>query len=200
MKAMKAQTAPAGSSTQGGRPAHKVALGLGWFSIGLGLAQSLMPQTMARAVGLQGKESLVRAFGFREILSGVGILMSRDPEPWIWSRVAGDALDLGALSMGMRRDNPQFTGSIVATLAVAQVTVVDYACASALARYRNEAERPRIDYHGRSGFASSTEEMRGAALSDFEIPREYRIPEALRPWTQGQRSSRVQEGRALNQP
>jgi len=182
MRTMQGPTHAGQSGAQGRRPAHAVALGLGWFSIGLGLAESLMPQTMARAVGLQGKESLVRAFGIREILSGVGILMARDPEPWIWSRVAGDAMDLGALSGGLRRDNPHLTGSIVATLAVAQVTVVDYACASALACYRNEADRPRIDYHGRSGFASSVEDMRGAALSDFEIPREYRIPEALRPW------------------
>ena len=124
----------------------------------------------------------MRAFGLREILSGVGILMARDPEPWIWSRVVGDAMDLAALSAGLRRDNPRSTGSIVATLAVAQVTVVDYACASALAGYRNEAERPRINYSGRSGFARDVEAMRGAALSDFEIPGEYRIPEALRPW------------------
>lgn len=72
----------------GGRGNHRspdaLARGLGWFSIGLGLAEFLMPQTMARTVGLEGKESLVRAFGLRAIASGAGILMARDPEPWIW--------------------------------------------------------------------------------------------------------------------
>jgi hypothetical protein len=143
-----------------------------------------MPQTMSRVVGLEGKENLVRAFGIREILTGVGILMSRDPEPWIWGRVAGDALDLGALSAGMRRDNPHLAGNLVATLAVAQVTALDYACASALAGYRNAASAPRIDYRGRSGFRQSPEAMRGAALADFETPRDFRIPEGLRPWRQ----------------
>jgi hypothetical protein len=170
------------------RPAHAVARGLGWFSIGLGLAECAMPQTMARAVGLEGKENLIRAFGVREILSGVGILMSRDPEPWIWGRVAGDALDLGALSAGMRRDNPHLAGNLVATLAVAQVTALDYACATALADYRNAASAPRIDCRGRSGFNRPAEAMRGAALADFKTPRDFRIPEALRPWRHGSSS------------
>ena len=172
---------------QGGRPAYAVARGLGWFSIGLGLAECLMPQTMARAVGLPGKENMLRAFGVREILSGVGILMSQDPEPWVWSRVAGDAVDLGALSAGLRRDNPHLVSSAVAMLAVAQVTAVDFACATALAGYAKQraGAPPAIDYSNRRGMPKGVEEMRGAALRDFETPKEYRIPEALRPWERG---------------
>lgn len=179
---MQALTDLLASDGHGKRPAQSVARGLGWFSIGLGLAECVMPRTISRAAGLGGKEDLVRAFGIREVLNGVGILMARDPEPWIWGRVAGDALDLGALSAGMRRDNPQLVGNLVATLAVAQVTALDYACATALASYRNQASAPRIDYRGRSGFRKSADEMRGAALADFETPRDFRIPEALRPW------------------
>lgn len=169
---------------QGGRPADAAARGLGWFSIGLGIVECLMPQTVARAVGLPGKEQMVQAFGVRDILSGVGILMSQDPEPWIWSRVAGDAVDLAALSAGLRRDNPHLVSSAVATLAVAQVTAVDFACATALAGYRKQASSapPAIDYRNRRGMPRTAEEMRGAALSDFEVPKEYRIPDALRPW------------------
>ena len=87
-----------GSARRTSRPAAS-----GWFSIGLGLAECLMPRTMARAVGLEGKENLLRAFGMREIATGVGLLMSRDPEPWVWGRVAGDALDLGALECRLAR-------------------------------------------------------------------------------------------------
>ena len=165
------------------RPARDVARGLGWFSIGLGLAECLMPQTMARAVGLQGREDLMRGFGLREIATGVGILMSRDPEPWIWGRVAGDALDLATLSAGLHQTNPRRRGSVVAMLAVAQVTAIDVACARALADGRQqETAQALIDYSDRSGFHSAPEQMRGAALSDFEIPADYRTPEALRPW------------------
>lgn len=167
------------------RPAHAVAVGLGWFSIGLGLVQCLMPQMMARAVGLPGKENLVRGFGIREIANGVGILMSEDPEPWIWGRVAGDALDLGALSGGLlHRHDPNQRSSAMAMLAVAQVTAIDVACARALARDRARLERAQslIDYSNRSGFRSVPDRMRGAALADFEMPADYRTPEALRPW------------------
>ena len=164
--------------------AHTVARGLGWFSIGLGLAESLMPQTMARAVGLQGKENLLRAFGLREIATGVGLLMARDPEPWVWGRVAGDALDLGALTAGLRNDNPHRLGTAVAMLAVAQVSAVDVACAKALASHREQAENEwrYIDYRDRRGFDKPAHEMRGAALRDFSTPDDYRIPQALRPW------------------
>lgn len=164
--------------------AHTVARGLGWFSIGLGLAESLMPHTMARAVGLQGKEKLVRAFGMREIATGVGLLMARDPEPWVWGRVVGDALDLGALTAGLRQDNPHRMETTVAMLAVAQVAAADYACAKALARHREQAENEwrYIDYRDRRGFDRPAHEMRGAALSDFSTPEDFRIPRALRPW------------------
>jgi len=164
--------------------AHTVARGLGWFSIGLGLAESLMPQTMARAVGLQGKENLVRAFGLREIATGAGLLLARDPEPWVWGRVAGDALDLGALTAGLRHDNPHRMGTTIAMLAVAQVAAIDVACAQALGSHRQQAENEwrYIDYRERRGFDRPAQEMRGAALSDFSTPDDYRIPRALRPW------------------
>jgi hypothetical protein len=143
-----------------------------------------MPQTMARAVGLQGKENLVQAFGLREIATGVGLLMARDPEPWVWGRVAGDALDLGALTAGLRHDNPYRFGTAVAMLAVAQVAAVDVACAKALASHREQAENEwrYIDYRDRRGFDKPVQEIRGAALSDFSTPDDYRIPPALRPW------------------
>ena len=167
-------------------PAHTVARGLGWFSIGLGLAECLMPRTMSRVVGLEGKENVLRAFGVREITSGIGLLVAQDPEPWVWGRVAGDAVDLGALSAGLRSDNPHRTGTVAAMLAVAQVTAVDVACAKALGRHREAAasEPLYFDYGDRRGFDRPAGEMRGAALSDFRTPDEYRIPKALQPWDQ----------------
>jgi hypothetical protein len=162
-----------------------MARGLGWFSIGLGLAECLMPQSMARAVGLPGKENVLRAIGVRAIATGVGILMSRDPEPWIWGRVGGDMLDLGTLSAGLRPDNSNRIGTVVAMLAVAQVTATDVACAGALRRERRAREGPFIDYGDRGGFSRPALQMRGAALSTFETPEGYRIPEALRPWDAG---------------
>ena len=44
------------------RTAHSVARGLGWFSIGLGVAELLLPRLMSRAVGMPGRERTLQAF------------------------------------------------------------------------------------------------------------------------------------------
>ena len=61
--------------------------GLGWFSIALGLAEVAAPRKLTKALGMEGHEQLVFAYGVREIMTGIGILASRDPTPWIWGRV-----------------------------------------------------------------------------------------------------------------
>ncbi len=104
---------------------RQVARGLAWFGIGLGLAELLAPGTVARAAGLRGRERLLQVFGAREIASGVLVLAAKDPEAWLWTRVAGDALDGLLLSAGMRAGNPDRQRAVLATLAVAPVVVLD---------------------------------------------------------------------------
>ena len=102
-----------------------VARGLGWFGIGLGLAELLAPKTVARLSGLEGREGLLQLFGLREIASGVLILAADDPRPWLWARVAGDGLDGGVLASGLAPSNPRRANTLLATLAVAPVVALD---------------------------------------------------------------------------
>src|SRR5437763_17191827 len=74
-------------------PGEGLARLLGWFSIGLGLAEVLAPDTVAELSGTPYPK-LLQACGLREIVCGVGILSSKQPAGWVWARVAGDALDL----------------------------------------------------------------------------------------------------------
>ena len=94
------------------------------FGIGLGLAELFASRDLARASGLEGRERELRVFGWREIVSGVIILVARRPENWLWMRVAGDALDgilLGsALGVEARRER-----AWRATMAVAPVVLLD---------------------------------------------------------------------------
>jgi hypothetical protein len=160
-----------------------IAKGLGWFSIGLGLAEVLAPHALARGLGMRGNERLIASYGAREIATGIGILASRDPTPWIWGRVAGDALDLGTLATGLDGHNRQRGAVGVALAAVAGVTLLDVLCGRALSARRQGARRAQArDYADRRGMPQPPEAMRGAAR-DFEIPRDFRTPEALRPWT-----------------
>lgn len=162
-----------------------LARGLGWFSIALGIAEIAAPRAMTRALGMRGRESLVRAYGMREIATGVAILASRDPTPWIWGRVAGDALDMATLATGLEEDNPKRGNVGIALAAVAGVAALDYYCAQTLSSESPHPLPPIRDYSDRSGFPRAAREMRGAAR-DFEIPRDMRTPDALRPYTQPQ--------------
>ena len=78
---------------------RSAAQGLGVFSLALGVAELLAPRALARMTGMPGRETLIRACGLREIVNGIGLLASVDPRPWLWSRVAGDALDLSTLAL-----------------------------------------------------------------------------------------------------
>jgi hypothetical protein len=75
---------------------------LGWFSIGLGAAQVTAPRAMCKLVGADGDGSaptLMRVMGLRELTQGTAILARPRPTSWLWSRVAGDALDLSVLGL-----------------------------------------------------------------------------------------------------
>ncbi|MBN8910312.1 MAG: hypothetical protein J0H99_27760, partial [Rhodospirillales bacterium] len=66
---------------------------LGLFSLGLGLWELTDPRGVAEASGVP-YPGILRAYGVREIASGLGILSNRRPAGWLWSRVAGDVLDV----------------------------------------------------------------------------------------------------------
>ncbi|WP_246154235.1 tail fiber assembly protein [Methylobacterium oryzihabitans] len=170
------------------RPAHsghaRLARGLGWFSIGLGLAELIAPRALCRAIGLPGRETLVQAYGAREVATGIAILASHDPTPWIWGRVGGDALDLATLATGYEHDNPRIGGLALATAAVVGVTLADVACVQGLTADKRLPPPGRFDYADRSGFPRPVDAMRGQA-ADFAVPADFRIPEPLRPWTSG---------------
>jgi hypothetical protein len=161
--------------------ADRVAQGLGLFSIGLGLVELLAPRAVSRAVGLRHHEGVVRAYGAREIATGIAILTSHDATPWIWGRVAGDAADiatvlLGASDRGRDRENRD-----LALAALIGVTAIDVLCATALTAEKGGRRTARADYGDRSGFPQGIRAARGGAR-DFRTPRDIKGPEALRPW------------------
>jgi hypothetical protein len=130
---------------------------------------------------MQGHEQLVFAYGVREIMTGIGILASRDPTPWIWGRVGGDALDIATLNAALSEDNPKRGNVMIAMASVLGATAADVYCAQKLSRESPRPLPPLRDYSGRSGLPRPPEEMRGAAR-DFETPDDMRTPEALRPY------------------
>src|SRR5262245_956165 len=119
--------------------AHDVAVRprtLGWFSIGLGLAELVAPHGLSRLIGVHDHRPLMRVLGLREITSGVGILTRPRPSGWLWSRVAGDTMDLALLGAAFRSYRGRRMRLAVATAAVAGVTLLDVMCSRELSRSR----------------------------------------------------------------
>ncbi|HEY8608521.1 MAG TPA: SRPBCC family protein [Noviherbaspirillum sp.] len=105
--------------------AERLANALGWFSIGLGLAQVLAPSRVSRAIGVADNPALMRAVGVRELTAGVGILTQRRPANWLWSRVAGDMMDLAMLANAARSPYARRDRIGLAAVAVAGITALD---------------------------------------------------------------------------
>jgi uncharacterized membrane protein len=111
--------------------------GLGWFSVGLGLTEIIAPGTVTRIIGLpdRGKNrALTRLYGVRELAAGVAILSQSRPAPWLWARVAGDALDLVSLGKSLGCDDTNRVKTGFAAAAVAGVTALDIYTAKQLSQ------------------------------------------------------------------
>jgi len=119
----------------------KLVRGLGWFSLGLGLAGILAPRRLGKAIGVGDRSLLLQLVGLRELVSGIGILTRDDPAPWIKGRVAGDMLDLALLGAALFSETSDAGKITMATAAVAGVTALDVRCSRAL------QERPGMRLH-----------------------------------------------------
>jgi hypothetical protein len=155
----------------------RLARALGWFSIGLGLTELLAPRALTRWLGMDGHETLVRAYGMREIGAGI-MTLSPDKGLGLQSRVAGDALDIATLLAGLRGDNPKRDNVAIALAMVLGVTLLDIAGAQGVNNAQRRSDKPQRTYRDRSGYPQGLERARGAAR-DFRTPRDMRaIPMA----------------------
>jgi len=123
--------------TTDNRVAERSAEALGWFSLGLGIAEMACPGMVTKAVGARAEErsrSTVRALGAREIVTGVGILTTRQTAGWMWARVAGDLMDLALLATPLlsKEEAPDRGRNAAALAAVAGITLIDLRTAVAL--------------------------------------------------------------------
>jgi uncharacterized membrane protein len=132
-------------------PNEKLAGFLGWFSVGLGVSQIIMPRAVSKICGIDdsdGNTVLMRALGVRELTSGVGILTQKHPTNWLWSRVAGDVMDLALLGKVYSNGENHRGRTTVATAAVLGVLALDVLSAQQLAQSPNTAVNPDAEEDG----------------------------------------------------
>ena len=113
----------------------RVAQGLGWLSIGLGVVQVLAPRLVGGLIGAGRRHTgVIQAMGVREIGHGAAIFSQKHPTEAVWSRVGGDVLDLALLATALGASGTGKGRLLGATAAVAGVTALDVACARQLSR------------------------------------------------------------------
>ena len=111
---------------------------LGFFSIGLGLAEVLAPTAIARLIGIKHpndrNRATLRLMGLREITSGIAILSNQQPKKALMSRVAGDAIDIALLGATLANSENDRGRTLFATANVLAVTALDVMASKALAQ------------------------------------------------------------------
>jgi uncharacterized membrane protein len=113
---------------------ERLARGLAWFSIALGVTEVAAARAVAKFLGMREHTFLLRLMGLREIASGFGILSQRRPAGWMWARAGGDVIDLALLGAAAKSETPKLGNIAMATAAVAGVTALDICCAQELSR------------------------------------------------------------------
>jgi uncharacterized membrane protein len=124
--------------------AKRLARGLGWFSIGLGVSELLAPKAIAKISGVSNAHTgLIRLYGLREIASGITIFSQENPAGGVWSRVAGDALDLA--SLGNAFTSPRANKGLIAfaTANVLALTALDLIAARQLSTNGRQGVRAK---------------------------------------------------------
>lgn len=79
---------------------NKLARGIGWVSIGVGLALIVTPRWMTKGFGMGERPNLGRFLGVRDLVLGAGLLRSESLAPWLQARAISDVGDAALLTGG----------------------------------------------------------------------------------------------------
>jgi uncharacterized membrane protein len=104
---------------------HRLARGLGAFSLGLGLTELAAPRALARLIGVEPcgtTSTILRALGAREVAHGVGIFAR--PRS-VWTRLIGDLIDVAVVGAWLADDDNDRSRLIPAVGALLGVGALD---------------------------------------------------------------------------
>ena len=102
---------------------------LGVFSLALGVSKLAVPRRLANLSGIDDDGAtrfVLRLLGAKEILSGLNVLMQPQRPGALWSRVAGDLVDLGLLGLAAgtkRTSGARIAGAVAAVAGVMALDV-----------------------------------------------------------------------------
>ena len=103
---------------------RKLARGIGWLSVGVGLTLVAAPKLTVRAFGMGNRPNLGRFLGVRDLVVGAGLLsQSENLAPWLQARAISDAVDAtlflaGAASGAFPRGRAMFGFAVASAFSV----------------------------------------------------------------------------------
>jgi uncharacterized membrane protein len=124
-----------------------LARSLGWFSIGLGLAEVVAPRGLGKLIGMKPTRqgmNVLRLMGLREIGAGPGMIANPTSRGWVAARVIGDTLDLALLAGLLAAGSKNRYKTLSALLAVLGVATLDLVATELLAEAR-KAPTPELE-------------------------------------------------------
>ena len=120
----------------------RLAQGLGWYSLGIGLGELLVPGLVGRVAGLRGGGGgLMQLMGLREIATGLGLLGGRNTTRALDARIVGDVADLIALGVAFANPDNGRKRLLAATVTKLGVTALDLIARNNLAGHEDRQER-----------------------------------------------------------
>ena len=133
------------SEQTGSVTTKKIGLGLGYFSIALGLAELAAPGRLSRWLGVENKtaRNTVIAMGLRVLFAGGLLLRGPAVSTNVWNRVIGDTIDAGALGIAATRTSRPLNVALAGGI-VAGAFIADLLTARALDR-KTGRTFPRLD-------------------------------------------------------
>lgn len=79
----------------------KLARGIGWLSVVVGLGLVVAPTSGTRRFGMGDRPTLGRVMGVRDLVVGAGLLRGKETRTWLVARGINDALDAAIVLGGM---------------------------------------------------------------------------------------------------
>ena len=117
---------------------QRLATGVGWVSLGMGVAMTLDPRRSADALGWAGRERLTRLVGAVDVILGPGLLLGRRRARWMLARAFLNAAIGLVYVQILMSGNPRSKGAGAGAGLMAALTVFDYS----LSRRLREAGTP----------------------------------------------------------
>ena len=117
-----------------GVPSQELALGVGWISVGIGLALTLAPRRGAAFLGWEDREGLARLVGASDLIVGTGLLLDRSRPRWMLTRAFLNLVLAGSYVWVLAGGTDRRKRAAGELVMMTVLTVVDYSLSWRLRR------------------------------------------------------------------